>query len=206
MLKIRLFSEDRSLQPLLSSVLGKEYLVRLASGSDQQILTNKVPAREDDVAILDLNSNHGSLTERVEIFQQLLASEIPVILMADDGLRTTAFELVRAGAFGYCRKPPSIRELKSMLTLAHQNSAMQRQLQTIQHELDRSNSCDQMIGSSPSMQRVYELVHRVANLNASVLITGESGTGKELIALFTISAHAPTVLLSRSPAAPSLKR
>jgi DNA-binding NtrC family response regulator len=182
MLKIRLFSEDRSLQPLLSSALGKEYLVRLATSSDQQALTSQTPAREDDVAILDLNSNRGSLTERVETFHQLLASEIPVILMADDSLRDTAFELVRAGAFGYCRKPPSIRELKSMLTLAHQNSTMHRQLQTIQQELDRSNSCDQLIGSSPSMQRVYELVHRVANLNASVLVTGESGTGKELIA------------------------
>jgi len=43
-------------------------------------------------------------------------------------------------------------------------------------------SCDRLIGSSPQIRQVYHLVHRVANLNASVLVTGESGTGKELIA------------------------
>jgi transcriptional regulator with PAS, ATPase and Fis domain len=44
------------------------------------------------------------------------------------------------------------------------------------------SSCDRLIGSSPQIRQVYQLVHRVANLNASVLVTGESGTGKELIA------------------------
>jgi DNA-binding NtrC family response regulator len=102
--------------------------------------------------------------------------------MADDGLRSTAFELVRTGAFGYCRRPPSIRDLKTMLSRAYENSTLRQQLETVQQQLGVPASCDQLIGSSPQMQRVYQLVHRVTNLNAAVLITGESGTGKELIA------------------------
>ncbi len=102
--------------------------------------------------------------------------------MADDGLRSTAFELVRSGAFGYCRRPPSIRDLKTMLSRAFENSTLKQQLHTVQHQLEEPGSCDQLIGSSPMMQQVYQLVHRVTNLNASVLVTGESGTGKELIA------------------------
>jgi DNA-binding NtrC family response regulator len=102
--------------------------------------------------------------------------------MADDSLRSTAFELVRTGAFGYCRRPPSIRDLKTMLNRAYEHSTMKQQLQTVQQRLEEPGSCDRLIGSSPMMQQVYQLVHRVTNLNASVLVTGESGTGKELIA------------------------
>jgi DNA-binding NtrC family response regulator len=180
MIKIGLYSEDRTLQPLLSSALGKEFLVRLEL--NQKGTSNLVPAEDCDVAILDLNSNHDSLRERVGFSRHLIASQVPLIVMADDGLRSTAFELVRAGAFGYCRRPPSIRELKTMLSRAYQSFTAQRQSQAIEPQLDESCSCDLMIGSSPQMQRVYQLVHRVTDLNASVLVTGESGTGKELIA------------------------
>jgi DNA-binding NtrC family response regulator len=102
--------------------------------------------------------------------------------MADDVLRTTAAELVRLGAHSYCRKPPSVRDLKAMLNRAYEKSTLQRELNTAQQQLEETSYCDQMIGASPQMQQVYDLVHRVANLNASVLVTGESGTGKELIA------------------------
>jgi DNA-binding NtrC family response regulator len=122
------------------------------------------------------------LQERIEFSRQLIASSIPSVIMADDGLRSTAFELVRTGAFGYCRRPPSIRDLKTMLSRAYENSSLRQQLQSVQQQLEEPGSCDHLIGASPQMQRVYQLVHRVTNLNASVLVTGESGTGKELIA------------------------
>jgi DNA-binding NtrC family response regulator len=69
-----------------------------------------------------------------------------------------------------------------MLSRAYENSSLKQQLQTAQHRLEKPAGCDRLIGSSTHMQRVYQLVRRVTNLNASVLITGESGTGKELIA------------------------
>jgi DNA-binding NtrC family response regulator len=129
-----------------------------------------------------LNSNHDSLEERIGFSRQLIASNLPSVVMADDGLRSTAFELVRTGAFGYCRRPPSIRDLKTMLSRAYENSSLKQQLQNVQQKLEEPSGCDRLIGSSPQMQRVYQLVRRVTSLNASVLVTGESGTGKELIA------------------------
>jgi DNA-binding NtrC family response regulator len=132
--------------------------------------------------ILDLNCNHESLQERIGFSRRLIASNIPSVVMADDGLRSTAFELVRTGAFGYCRRPPSIRDLKTMLSRGYENSLLKRQLQGVQQRQEDPGSCDRLIGSSPQMQQVYELVRRVTNLNATVLVTGESGTGKELIA------------------------
>jgi DNA-binding NtrC family response regulator len=180
MIKIGLYSEDRTLRPLLSSALGKEFLVQ--QGSDAEAMNNLVSARECDVLILDLNSNRDSLHERIEISRTLIATNVPAVVMADDGLRSTAFELVRNGAFGYCRRPPSIRDLKTMLSRACENSSLKQQLQTVQHRLEEPASCDRLIGTSPHMKRVYQLVRSVANLNASVLVTGDSGTGKELIA------------------------
>jgi DNA-binding NtrC family response regulator len=180
MIKIGLYSEDRTLHPLLSSALGKDFQLLLES--DQEGMNTLVSTGGCDVMILDLNSNHDSLQERIGFTRSLIAENVPSVVMADDGLRSTAFELVRTGAFGYCRRPPSIRDLKTMLSRAYETSLLKQQLQTVQERLEEPGSCDRLIGSSPQMQRVYELVHRVTNLNAAVLVTGESGTGKELIA------------------------
>jgi DNA-binding NtrC family response regulator len=180
MIKIGLYSEDRTLHTLLSSALGKDFEVSMEPDEDGMNLIRA--AGDCDVMILDLHSNHNSLQERIGCTQRLIASQVPSVIMADDALRSTAFELVRSGAFGYCRRPPSIRDLKTMLSRAYENSTLRQQLQTVQQQLEVPGSCDRLIGSSPQMQRVYQLVHRVTNLNAAVLITGESGTGKELIA------------------------
>jgi DNA-binding NtrC family response regulator len=180
MIKIGLYSEDRTLHPLLSSALGKEFQVLLQS--EQQGMNDLVSAGECDVMVLDLNSNHESLQERIGFSRQLIASNVPSVVMADDGLRSTAFELVKTGAFGYCRRPPSIRDLKTMLSRAYENSLLKRQVEAVHQRMEDPGACDRLIGSSRNMQNVYQMVHRVTNLNAAVLVTGESGTGKELIA------------------------
>ncbi|MGA9072354.1 MAG: sigma-54 dependent transcriptional regulator [Terracidiphilus sp.] len=181
MIKVGLYSEDRTLHTLLASALGKEFEVLLEPEEDGMRVMRA--AGDCDVMILDLHSSHESLHERINCTQRLIATRVPAVVMADDGLRSTAFELVRTGAFGYCRRPPSIRDLKTLLCRAYENSTLRQQLETVQQQqLDVPASCDKMIGASPQMQRVYQLVHRVTNLNAAVLVTGESGTGKELIA------------------------
>ena len=180
MIRIGLYSGDRTLQPLLSSALGNGFQISLAS--DEGGMNRMLSAGDCDALILDLDSTQGYLKDRIVCCERLIASQVPAVVMADDDLRSTAAELVRQGAFGYCRKPPSIRDLKTMLCRMSENAVLKRELQTAQQQLGTSCSCDQLIGSGPQMRQVYDLVRRVANLNASVLVTGESGTGKELIA------------------------
>lgn len=180
MIRIGLYSEDRSLQPLLSSALGKEFQILLET--DEVNINRLVEGGECDALILDLDSSQASLKERLEASHRIIETPITCVVMTDDGLRSTAVELVRLGAFGYCRKPPSIRDLKAMLRSAQENSALKSELRSAKEKLKEANTCGEMVGSSPQMRQVYDLVRRVANLNASVLVTGESGTGKELIA------------------------
>jgi DNA-binding NtrC family response regulator len=180
MVRIGLYSEDAKLQQILSSALGKEFQVLREPTEDG--INRMLAAGGCEVAILDLDSNHPTLQQRITSCRRVVGSRISCVVMADDALRATAAELVRLGAYSYCRKPPSIRDLKAMLHRAHERCSLQRELRNVQQQLEETSCCDQMIGSSPQMQQVYDLIHRVANLNASVLVTGESGTGKELIA------------------------
>jgi DNA-binding NtrC family response regulator len=180
MIRIGLYSDDPKLQQILSSVLGKEFQVLLETTEEgiNQLLADAAC----DVVILDLDSSHDSLQHRIACCRRIAGSRISSVVMADDALRATAAELVRLGAHSYCRKPPSIRDLKALLHRAYEGFLVHRKSYGAKQQLEEASSCDQMIGSSPPMQQVYDLVHRVANLNASVLVTGESGTGKELIA------------------------
>jgi DNA-binding NtrC family response regulator len=160
--------------------LGKEFDVFLVLNEER--MAEVLSGRECDVVMLDLNTHHELVQERIACARGSLESEIPWVILADDGLRPAAVELVSLGAYGYCRRPPSIRDLRIMLRRAHEGSTLKKQLQTAQEQLALVTGCDRIIGSSQQMQQVYRLVHCVADLNVSVLITGQSGTGKELIA------------------------
>ena len=179
---IGLSSDDNTLQPVLSSALGKDFQVRLAT--DEVAINRLLSAGSCDILILDLAANDKTSDQQMEFSQRVIASRgsAVIVVMADDTRRGIAAELVRLGAYGYVRRPPSIRDLKAMLHRAHENSSLKRELQNVQQRLEEVGSCGRMIGSSSSMQQIYDLVRRVANINASVLVTGESGTGKELIA------------------------
>lgn len=139
-----------------------------------------------DLVVLDLNSNHDGLKERIECASRLIEAQVTLVVLADDILKSTATELVSEGAFGYCRRPPSIRELRTLLQRAYDETATHRAPEVqaeipvpVEVALDDSEA---MIGSSPALQHVQDLIGRVAPIDASVLVHGESGTGKELVA------------------------
>jgi len=134
-----------------------------------------------DVLILDLDSSSYPIQRQLGFFDEIRDFGVPVVVMTDDDSRAMAMDLVQRGVYNYIRKPPALPELKIVVRRAHEYAVLKRELESVRQRLPPSN-CDQLIGSSARSQVVYDLIRRVANLDASVLITGESGTGKELIA------------------------
>jgi DNA-binding NtrC family response regulator len=180
MVRLAFYSQDLKLRVLLAPALGPDF--QLTVEPDGAKVKEMMSQGHCDVVILDLDSNDGSLESQIGFFEEIAESLIPVIVMADDGGRAEAVELVQRGAFGYCRKPPALRELKALVRRAFEQSALKRELDATRQLAKSLPSCDRLIGSSPQMLTVYDLIRRVTNLDATVLVTGESGTGKELVA------------------------
>jgi DNA-binding NtrC family response regulator len=175
-MQLRLVSPDRELQWLLSNALGQEFQLQCPDPD---------PDSEDDppcvdAVLVDLTMAGAGLQQRLQEARQLIASNVCTIVLVDEEMRGLGEDLLRQGAFGCCQSPPSILDLVDLLRRAQRlhRIAVHRGIAP----LPAFAGCDQMIGSSALMQRVYHIVHCVADHDAPVMVTGESGTGKELIA------------------------
>jgi DNA-binding NtrC family response regulator len=185
-IRVAVCSRDLKLQPLLAPALGRDF--QLIWESDCDRLKEMLSGDKIGVVLLDLDSESSNVGEQVKFFEEINAADVATVVLTDDAARPTAIDLVQRGAHSYCRKPPALRELKAILRRAYEHGAMKRELEGRKaNGFPRSEApeplrCDGLIGSSAEMRTMYDLIHRVANLNASVLVTGQSGTGKELIA------------------------
>jgi DNA-binding NtrC family response regulator len=179
MIRLLLFSQDINLQFLLAPTLGAEFSVVLERRMDR--IREIISRDECDVLILDLHSSSYPIQEQLGFFDEIRDFGVPVVVMTDDDSRATAMNLLQRGVNNWIRKPPILPELKIVVRRAHEYAVLKRELEAMRRLMVPSG-CDQLIGSSARLRLVYDLIRRVADLDASVLITGESGTGKELIA------------------------
>ncbi len=119
-----------------------------------------------------------------EVLQKVTAASpgLPVIVLTGHGSIDTAVDAMRAGAYDFLTKPLNLDRLSLIVKRALQNRELSLQHHQLKEELDSNKSFESIIGKSAEMQKIFEMVRRVAASKASVLITGESGVGKELIA------------------------
>jgi len=107
---------------------------------------------------------------------------VPFIILTGFATIETAVEAMRRGAYEYLTKPVDAEKLELALAKALERRRLELENLELKHRLFERYSFDRIIGRSKPMQRIYDLITRIAPTNATVLIYGESGTGKELIA------------------------
>jgi len=180
MIRLLVHSKDPRLHSALSAGLQTDFEVRVEANADRV----KELAFDDgaDVLMLDFDSNYSDMKRHFALFDELEASGVPIVVMSDDKTRSTALELLNRSAGNCLRKPPSLVELRVVLRRAYEHACLKRELGKMRRVAQAEPTCDQMVGKGPLSQGVYDLIRRVADLDAFVLITGESGTGKELVA------------------------
>jgi DNA-binding NtrC family response regulator len=150
-----------------------------AVGSGEEGL-KRLEASLYDVVLLDLNlpGMHG-----LEVLGAAPSSQTDAqfIVMTAFGSVDTAVEAMKLGAFDYLNKPFRTAELLLTIRRAVEEKELRREVARLRSERGASIR-DRILGKTPAIQRVFDLIERVAPTRANVLIVGETGTGKELVA------------------------
>ncbi|WP_296253982.1 sigma-54-dependent transcriptional regulator [Pseudomonas sp. UBA4194] len=121
----------------------------------------------------------------LELLRQLKARDpsLPVVLITGHGDISMAVGAMRSGAYDFMEKPFSPERLVDVVRRALEQRSLAREVSSLRRQLaERSSLEGRIIGRSPAMQNLRELIANVADTSANVLIEGETGTGKELVA------------------------
>jgi DNA-binding NtrC family response regulator len=105
-----------------------------------------------------------------------------VIIVTGYGTIESAIESLKLGGYDYVQKPINFDRLKILIERIIEKRQLQLENVLIKRRLKDRYSYDQLVGKSPKMQRIYEIIDRISSSSPTVLIQGESGTGKELVA------------------------
>lgn len=185
---ILVVDDDLQMRNLLQDFLMREgYAISLFSSAVEALAFLRQNAgRTETGAPFDLVISDIKMTQMDGMqFLTTLKAEIPdlpVILVTGNTSVDTAIEAVRKGAFHYLVKPFKLAELTVNVERALEKRELSLENKILRKELTQSWKLHNIIGKSPAMRSVFDLIERVAPSTANVLVQGESGTGKEVIA------------------------
>src|SRR6266516_144655 len=107
---------------------------------------------------------------------------IEVVVMTGYPTIASAVEALKEGAYDYLSKPLILDELRHLIARVTERRCLKGEVQSLRARLGEELTVNELVGNAPPMQRVNEIIGKVATTDAPVLIEGESGTGKELVA------------------------
>src|SRR5438105_8768391 len=151
------------------------------SASDGEEALEKVTTFRPAIVITDLvMPRMDGLTLLRALHQQ--GADATTLLLTAQGTVETAVEAMKEGAYDYLTKPVDIERLKILLDKIVERLETIREVKSLRRQLREHGTFGSLIGSSPEMRKLYQIIEQAAPTSASVLIMGESGTGKELVA------------------------
>jgi DNA-binding NtrC family response regulator len=147
---------------------GEEALQRITAFRPSIIISDLVMPRMGGLELLRALKEEGG--------------ELTIVILTAQGTVETAVEAIKEGAYDYLSKPIEPQRLKILLDKIVERQDTRREVKVLRRQLRDHGTFGKMIGNSPEMRKVYQVVEQAAPTSASVLIWGESGTGKELVA------------------------
>ncbi len=178
--KILVIDDDLEMCGLLSDVLKGEGLSVFAIS--ESLEASRILKREEfDVIITDLKMKGLKGLDLLEEAKKV-APLTPVIIITAFGTIESAIQAMKMEAYDYITKPFQMDEIVLTVRKALENRLLKKEVVRLKKEVESRYHFHQLIGKSPSMQKIYDLIQRISDSSGNVLITGESGTGKELVA------------------------
>jgi len=181
--RLLIIEDDEDVQIQMKWGLSPEYEVLVASDRASAIATQgeaHAPLVTLDLGLppapLDIEEGFATLRDLLHI-----DPDTKVVIITGRDERKHALRAVQEGAHDLFHKPIQMDELQLALRRAHQLYALGQENRHL-HRRNEEAHFEQILGTSEAMQIVFETIRKVANTDASVLITGESGSGKELVA------------------------
>jgi two-component system response regulator AtoC len=180
MTTVFVIDDEREMVDLIALGLKKRGFTVVPFGSGADALA-AIPGRDVDVIVTDLNMKGMN---GLELCQRVVADrpDIPVLMLTAFGSFETAVGAIRAGAYDFVTKPVEIEALAIAIRRAAEHRALRGEVRRLREVVANTRGRGELLGASPAMQQVFQLIDQVSATDATVLITGESGTGKEVVA------------------------
>ena len=176
-MKILIIDDEKAICNTLKEILQYEkYDVDIANDGEEGV--KKAKAELYDLVLCDIKMPKMDGLEVLAMLQQI-NPEMPVVMISGHGTIETAVDAIRKGAYDYISKPPDLNRLLITVRNALDRSTLITETKTLRRKIFKTR---EMIGESPSIIKIKEMIDRVAPTEARVLITGSNGTGKELVA------------------------
>jgi two-component system response regulator HydG len=178
--RVLVVDDDADMRALVEAALREVGFEARLSASGEEALAILAGSDDFDVVIADLQMpgmNGLELCERIVSGRP----EIPVVLLTAHGTLDAAVGAIRAGAWDFITKPIAVETFPIAIERAARHGELVGEVKRLR-ESQAVQPVAGIVGSSPAMRQVLDLVARVATTDSTVLVTGESGTGKELIA------------------------
>jgi DNA-binding NtrC family response regulator len=178
--RVMIVDDEKVIRDSFSRVLLKEGY-RVETAESGRLALERIAEEPPDVLILDLKMPG---LDGMETLRELKEQDPEVVSIMITGYPTieSAVKAVKMGAYDYLTKPCSPEELRIAVARAAERRKLTWDNERLRRQLEGRMIPDLIVGESRAMQRVLEIVRKVAPTESTVLITGESGTGKELIA------------------------
>ena len=179
-LHIMVVDDEQSMCEFLEIILLRNNY-QVSCFSDAFAAVSSLETTSYDLVISDLKMPGMSGLEMLRTVKKKSPTTETIMITAFAST-ASVIEAMKNGAFDYINKPFKVDEILLTIEKALKNSQLQRENLRLHQELEKRFGFDNLIGKSPAMLAVYELIKQVAPTSTNVLICGESGTGKELVA------------------------